>query len=237
MEALFFTAEGAKADKLVGDLPQLPVPVNYPAWASLVLLPLQGPDYKAQVSSSLNVRGCMKASVYPDLSSETASNCIAMKRVKCKGIFLAWGASAHELSGLKDKWRTPYTSQALISPFNCSLKVAITPRFHCWRLCWLLFQQWVAWWHGIFPNRCVSQRKSQHCHWASCIPSSGEPSSYLQHLLVSDYNSFDGDFHSKASSLENVHKWSFGYLWVLFMLEEEVENERSCALLRDEERE
>ena len=51
MEALHFTKEGAKADQLVGDLPQLPVPVNYPVWASLVLLPLQGPDYKAEVSS------------------------------------------------------------------------------------------------------------------------------------------------------------------------------------------
>ena len=51
MQALYFTANGASADKAIGALPSLPVPVNYPQYNSAVLLPLQGPQYSAQVWS------------------------------------------------------------------------------------------------------------------------------------------------------------------------------------------
>ena len=40
MEALYFTPDGASADTAVGPLPDLPVPVNYPQYNSLALLPL-----------------------------------------------------------------------------------------------------------------------------------------------------------------------------------------------------
>ena len=53
MEALFLEGDGATADDAVGPLPTLPVPVNYPQWASLALLPLQGPDYQTQVGLCL----------------------------------------------------------------------------------------------------------------------------------------------------------------------------------------
>lgn len=49
MEALYFTASGASEDTAVGDLPDLPLPVNYPHYGSLALLPLQSPTYDAQV--------------------------------------------------------------------------------------------------------------------------------------------------------------------------------------------
>ena len=49
MEALFFTADGASLDEAVGPLPELPIPVNYPQYSSLVLLPLEPPAYAAQV--------------------------------------------------------------------------------------------------------------------------------------------------------------------------------------------
>ncbi|KAL3145060.1 hypothetical protein ABBQ32_003546 [Trebouxia sp. C0010 RCD-2024] len=49
MEALFMDPSGASADNGVGPLPNLPYPVNFPQQGSLVLLPLQGPKYEAQV--------------------------------------------------------------------------------------------------------------------------------------------------------------------------------------------
>ena len=52
MQALYFTPNGASADKAIGALPSLPVPVNYPQYNSAVLLPLQGPQYSAQVWST-----------------------------------------------------------------------------------------------------------------------------------------------------------------------------------------
>lgn len=51
MEALFMDPSGASADNGVGPLPNLPYPVNFPQQGSLVLLPLQGPKYEAQVSA------------------------------------------------------------------------------------------------------------------------------------------------------------------------------------------
>ena len=51
MQALFLTAEEAQEDEAVGNLPELPIPVTYPAYGSLAMLPLEGPEYKAQASS------------------------------------------------------------------------------------------------------------------------------------------------------------------------------------------
>lgn len=50
MEALYFTPTGAIADSAVGDLPDLTLPVSYPQYASLALLPLQPPLYETQVN-------------------------------------------------------------------------------------------------------------------------------------------------------------------------------------------
>lgn len=52
MEALFLTADGASMDEAVGPLPELPVPVNYPQYTSMALLPLVPPGYEAQVTCS-----------------------------------------------------------------------------------------------------------------------------------------------------------------------------------------
>ena len=49
MEALFFSPDGASADPAVGDLPDLPIPVVYPQYSTLALLPLEPPLYKTQV--------------------------------------------------------------------------------------------------------------------------------------------------------------------------------------------
>ena len=49
MQALFLRQDKAVQDEAIGDLPELPIPVTYPAYGSATLLPLQGPDYKAVV--------------------------------------------------------------------------------------------------------------------------------------------------------------------------------------------
>ena len=49
MQALYLNYDEAIQDEAVGDLPPLPYPVTYPAYGSLALLPLQGPNYQAQV--------------------------------------------------------------------------------------------------------------------------------------------------------------------------------------------
>lgn len=49
MEALFLEPEGAEPDDEVGQLPQLPVPVMFPQQGTAALLPLEGPNYDAQV--------------------------------------------------------------------------------------------------------------------------------------------------------------------------------------------
>ena len=61
MEALHMDAEGASADEEVGQLPTLPVPVNFPQQGTMVLLPLEGPDYDAQARPRLGL-GFDKAS-------------------------------------------------------------------------------------------------------------------------------------------------------------------------------
>ncbi len=51
MEAMFMTPDGATADNSIGTLPELPVPVNYPQYNSLALLPLDpSNNYTASVS-------------------------------------------------------------------------------------------------------------------------------------------------------------------------------------------
>ncbi len=51
MEAMFMTPDGATADNSIGTLPDLPVPVNYPQYNSLALLPLDpSNNYTASVS-------------------------------------------------------------------------------------------------------------------------------------------------------------------------------------------
>ena len=49
MQALYFTPNGAYVDKAIGALPGLPVPVNYPQYNSMAMLPLEGPNYSTQV--------------------------------------------------------------------------------------------------------------------------------------------------------------------------------------------
>ena len=50
MQALHFDPSGATADDSIGVLPELPVPVNYPQYNSLALLPLDpANNYTAQV--------------------------------------------------------------------------------------------------------------------------------------------------------------------------------------------
>ena len=49
MAALYLEEEEATRDEAIGELPPLPTVVTYPQSGSLALLPLQGPDYKAQV--------------------------------------------------------------------------------------------------------------------------------------------------------------------------------------------
>ena len=49
MQALYFTPNGAYVDKAIGALPGLPVPVNYPQYSSMAMLPLEGPNYSTQV--------------------------------------------------------------------------------------------------------------------------------------------------------------------------------------------
>lgn len=54
MEAMYIGATGATADNSIGLLPQLPVPVNYPQYNSLALLPLNpSNNYSASVVSSM----------------------------------------------------------------------------------------------------------------------------------------------------------------------------------------
>ena len=48
--ALYFTADNATNDDSIGDLPNLPVPISYPQYGGFALLPLEGPNYTAQVS-------------------------------------------------------------------------------------------------------------------------------------------------------------------------------------------
>jgi hypothetical protein len=51
MEAIFMTPDGATADNSIGTLPDLPVPVNYPQYNSLALMPLDpSNNYTASVS-------------------------------------------------------------------------------------------------------------------------------------------------------------------------------------------
>ena len=49
--ALYFSATGASNDDSIGDLPNLPVPISYPQYGGFTLLPLEGPDYAARVST------------------------------------------------------------------------------------------------------------------------------------------------------------------------------------------
>ncbi|KAK9791838.1 hypothetical protein WJX73_007086 [Symbiochloris irregularis] len=49
IQALFLNYDEAVEDEEVGEFPELPYPVTYPAYGSYVLLPLQGPDYKAEI--------------------------------------------------------------------------------------------------------------------------------------------------------------------------------------------
>jgi hypothetical protein len=49
MGALYFSADGASNDNSIGDLPNLPVPISYPQYGGFTLLPLEGPNYTAQV--------------------------------------------------------------------------------------------------------------------------------------------------------------------------------------------
>ena len=42
-------AEGASADNAIGTLPTLPYPVNFPRQGSMLLLPLEGPNYDTKV--------------------------------------------------------------------------------------------------------------------------------------------------------------------------------------------
>ena len=49
MQALFLRQDKAIQDEAIGDLPELPIPVTYPAYGSAALLPLQGPNYDAVV--------------------------------------------------------------------------------------------------------------------------------------------------------------------------------------------
>ena len=51
MQALYFTPDGAYVDKAIGALPGLPVPVNYPQYNSMAMLPLEGPNYTTRVQS------------------------------------------------------------------------------------------------------------------------------------------------------------------------------------------
>lgn len=50
MQALHFTPNGASLDEAIGALPGLPVPVNYPQYNSIAMLPLQSPKYSSQAS-------------------------------------------------------------------------------------------------------------------------------------------------------------------------------------------
>ncbi|KAL0048178.1 hypothetical protein WJX82_009358 [Trebouxia sp. C0006] len=54
MEAMYIGATGATADNSIGILPQLPVPVNYPQYNSLALLPV---DYANNYSASVLLAG------------------------------------------------------------------------------------------------------------------------------------------------------------------------------------
>lgn len=59
MQALYLDYDQAYQDEEVGDLPALPWSVTYPGYGSLAMLPLQGPEYKAQVCpSSCRSLGC-----------------------------------------------------------------------------------------------------------------------------------------------------------------------------------
>ena len=54
MQAVFLNYDEALQDEAVGDLPVLPIPVTYPAYGSAALLPLQGPDYRAEARPLLD---------------------------------------------------------------------------------------------------------------------------------------------------------------------------------------
>lgn len=47
--ALYFDENGAYNDDAIGDLPNLPVPFSYPQYGGFALLPLEAPNYTAQV--------------------------------------------------------------------------------------------------------------------------------------------------------------------------------------------
>ena len=49
---MYLTPDGAVADAAIGSLPTLPMPVNYPQFNSMVLLPLEPPLYQTQVSTT-----------------------------------------------------------------------------------------------------------------------------------------------------------------------------------------
>ncbi|DBB05629.1 TPA: hypothetical protein ACH3X1_012246 [Trebouxia sp. C0004] len=49
MGALYFSADGASHANSIGDLPNLPVPINYPQYGGFTLLPLEGPNYTQQM--------------------------------------------------------------------------------------------------------------------------------------------------------------------------------------------
>ena len=55
MQALFLNYDEALQDEAVGDLPELPYPVTYPVYGSAALLPLQGPDYRAEARRLLDM--------------------------------------------------------------------------------------------------------------------------------------------------------------------------------------
>ena len=55
MQAVFLNYDEALQDEAVGDLPVLPIPVTYPAYGSAALLPLQGPDYRAEARPLLDM--------------------------------------------------------------------------------------------------------------------------------------------------------------------------------------
>ena len=58
MQALFLRQDKAVQDEAIGDLPELPIPVTYPGYASATLLPLQGPDYRAEVKQVQGAECC-----------------------------------------------------------------------------------------------------------------------------------------------------------------------------------
>lgn len=67
MEALYFAPTGASPDEAVGNLPDLPLPVSYPQYNSLALLPLKSPNYATQVSFCACLLVCVNLQHLPIL--------------------------------------------------------------------------------------------------------------------------------------------------------------------------